>query len=139
MGHHLQQPVAHVVPQAVVDPLEPVQVEKADLESPPVARGFADGVLNAVGQQGPVRQARQGVVGSLVLQAGFELAARGDVAQNYLHRGHAAQADAQAAGRDEQSRSIQPQGLFVRVERVAPLGQGIQRGGNAVLIPGSDQ
>jgi hypothetical protein len=66
------------VAQAVVDVLEVVQVDEQDGQ---VARGRAgQGVLDPLGEQGPVGQAGQPVVERLVDELGLELLAVRDVA-----------------------------------------------------------
>jgi hypothetical protein len=68
------------VAQGVVYNLEVVEVheQNSDLTLPPL--GARERVLEAVHEQGPVRQAGQGVVEGLVLEALLERLALGDVA-----------------------------------------------------------
>jgi hypothetical protein len=62
-----QHHVAHAVAEAVVDRLEPVEV---DVEHPDVrsAGGVVEGVLEALEEHGPVGQTREGVVAGRVAQ-----------------------------------------------------------------------
>src|SRR5215216_770483 len=67
-------------PQAVVDLLEPVQVDEQHRHRRGLALGPLEGVVDPVLEQGPVGQRGQRVVERLVDQLVLELAALGDVA-----------------------------------------------------------
>ncbi len=73
-----QEPVAGGVAEAVVDGLEPVQVQVAEGE---VAVGPGDGLLQPLEEEGAVGQPGERVVGRLVPQAQVEQAALGGVLQ----------------------------------------------------------
>ena len=75
-GH--QQLVAGGVAEAVVDVLEVVQVDEQHGQVGLVGTG--QGVLDPLGEQGPVGQAGQAVVERLVDELGLQLLAVGDVA-----------------------------------------------------------
>jgi hypothetical protein len=66
-GDLLEEPVALVVAQGVVDLLEVVEVHQHHREAGPVAAGDADGLLDAVAEQDAVRQPGERVVDGLVL------------------------------------------------------------------------
>jgi hypothetical protein len=68
------------VAEAVVDLLEPVQVEEEDGHRPGLAFGPPQGVVDPVLEQGPVGQAGQRVVEGLVGELVLQLTALGDVA-----------------------------------------------------------
>ena len=81
VGDHHQGRVAGAVAEAVVEPLEAVEVAVAGRRSVLPSR-FADEqrVLDPVGEQGPVGQAGQRVVEGLVAELGLEGVALGHVA-----------------------------------------------------------
>ncbi len=81
-GHVPEQLVARVVAERVVDLLEVVQVEEEEGQGGTDARGDAQGLLQAVAEQGAIGQVGQRVVQGLVAQR-VGLLARGHVA---LHR-----------------------------------------------------
>ncbi|MNJ49158.1 hypothetical protein D3C77_443760 [compost metagenome] len=60
--HFLEQQVAHVMTESVVDRLEAVQVDEHQRETTTLLAHFADGLVNAIGQQCAVGQPGQGVV-----------------------------------------------------------------------------
>src|SRR5260370_585469 len=60
--HRLQQPVAGIVPQGVVDVLEVVEVEEQDREAAQAALRQSERVLHAVAEQVAVRKQCQRVV-----------------------------------------------------------------------------
>ena len=62
LGHLDQQLVAVVVPEVVVDQLEPVEVEEEHRGELSPARGALERLLEPVHEQHPVRQSRQLVV-----------------------------------------------------------------------------
>src|SRR4029077_20050010 len=61
-----QQLVARVVPQAVVDRLEAIQVQQEDRGPTPRARRTSERVIHAVAEDGAVRQAGQRIVERLL-------------------------------------------------------------------------
>lgn len=79
--HLLQQPVAGVVPQAVVDVLEPVEVEEHQRHRLPAAARAGDGQTQAVAEQRSVGQTGQRVEVGQLLQLAFGQVAFGEVAQ----------------------------------------------------------
>ena len=79
LGGRLEQPVTGLVPQAVVDELEAVEVEEHERHAVVVALGPAEGHLEAVHEQHPVGQAGELVVHGGVGQALSQLPAFGDV------------------------------------------------------------
>ncbi len=76
----LQEQVANVMPEGVVDSLETVEVEVQHRERSPPAGGLLQRVLHAVGEQCPVRQIGEWVVEGLVRELLLEGFAFGDVA-----------------------------------------------------------
>jgi hypothetical protein len=68
VGHLDQQAVADAVPEAVVDHLEPVQVQHQHGGQPGAAVGAGDGPVDAVGEQRAVGQAGERVVEGQQLQ-----------------------------------------------------------------------
>jgi len=81
-GHLLQQFVAHMVAQGVVDVLEAVQVDEQHGQLLLVARGAQQRVLQAVVEQQAVRQRRQRVVVRHVVELFLRLLDQGDVAEH---------------------------------------------------------
>ena len=79
VGHLPQQRVAGLVAEGVVDRLEAVEVDEDDRrrDVPPVTA--AQGLADAVGEEGPVGQAGEGVVEGLVGQRLLGALAVGDV------------------------------------------------------------
>ena len=81
VGDGAEQLVAGAVAEAVVDELEVVEVDEGDRGDRRVGAADAgQGVLDAVEEQRPVRQAGERVVERLVAQLVLERAATGDVA-----------------------------------------------------------
>ena len=76
----LEHPVARGVPEAVVDRLEVVEVHEQDDHAPVLPASPLQGVRDAVGEQGAVREAGERVVEGLARQLGLEHLALGDVA-----------------------------------------------------------
>ena len=76
----IEQLVAGGVAGAVVDGLEVVEVHEQDGDGRGDAVGARQGVVEAVGEQGAVGQAGQGVVEGVVLELRLQLLLRGDVA-----------------------------------------------------------
>ena len=75
-----EEAVTDRVAEAVVDRLEVVEVEQQDRQRLAVVTLPLQGVVDAVVEQGPVRQAGHGVVEGLVLQLLLERALLADVA-----------------------------------------------------------
>ena len=103
LGDGLQQPVAGVVAERVVDVLEVVEVEEhhGDVPLGPTREG--ERVLDAIAEQIAVGQLRQRVVKRQLAQLLFEPLALADVAQverQTLHRGVVAQVSADDLERD---------------------------------------
>ena len=69
LRHHLQHPVARVVPVRVVDGLEAVEIDEHHREPPGVPLGLRQGDAEPVIEESQVRQARHGVVQSAVSRA----------------------------------------------------------------------
>jgi hypothetical protein len=78
-AHHLQQLVARRVPEAVVHPLEVVQVQERHDHVPADAGGPQQRPLEAVHEQVPVRQVGEGVVQAQVGERLLGALGRGDV------------------------------------------------------------
>ena len=70
-GHAAQDPVPALVPQRVVDFLEPVEIEDEDGQRPARRSGAAafQRLVHPRQEQGPVRQVGQGVVGGVIGRA----------------------------------------------------------------------
>ena len=79
-GNGDQLLVADLVAEAVVDDLEPVEVEEQHADAPPVRASPPQGGLEQVGEPGAVGQSGQRVVEGLMGQPGLRLPALGDVA-----------------------------------------------------------
>ena len=62
LGHDLQKPVADVVPEGVVDVLEPVEVEKHDPDDAPAPLRARERLVEAIEEQHAVRELRERVV-----------------------------------------------------------------------------
>ncbi|MNM42014.1 hypothetical protein D3C81_528440 [compost metagenome] len=60
--HRLEQQVADMVAEGIVDRLEPVQIDEHQRKATALLRHFANGLLDTVGQQRAVGQRGQGVV-----------------------------------------------------------------------------
>ena len=81
-GHRDEQLVADRVAQAVIDGLEPVEVQQQDRDRRGVSFLTTHGVVHAVGEERPVGQVGQRVVEGLMAQLGLEGVPVGHV----LHR-----------------------------------------------------
>ena len=79
LGHADQQLVADVVAEAVVDRLEHVQIQQADRQSPATALGQGGSLLQAVGEQGAVGQAGEGIEMRQLVDALLVMLELGDV------------------------------------------------------------
>ena len=75
-----QQLVARVMPQAVVDRLEPIQIQDEDRGPTPRARGTSERMIDAVAEHGAVRQACERIVERLLRQFLLQELPVGDVA-----------------------------------------------------------
>ena len=112
--HLLEQHVAHVMAQAVVEKLEPVQIDVHDPDRLRVAPGVGNGVVQALTHQVAVGQPGQRVVLGLVEQLSLQPLALGDVGHDHLDRrlavideGNARHADVEQGG-VEQARLVFP-------------------------------
>ena len=81
----IEERIAGRVAEAVVDGLEPVEVEEQQADQPAGRRPAGEGVLQAILEQGAVGQPGQVVVERLDEQPLLERAARGDVGQRAGH------------------------------------------------------
>ena len=79
-GGSLEEAIAGVVAEGVVDVLEAVEVEHEDGDAALVAGGESDGLGDAVLEEGAIGEAGEAVVEGEVVDAGFGLLAVGDVA-----------------------------------------------------------
>ena len=89
LRHRLQQPIARVVAERVVDVLEVVEVEEHDRHVAARAAGQRERVLDAIAEQVPVGEPGQRIVKRQLPQLLFEALALADVAQverQALHR-----------------------------------------------------
>ena len=73
--------------ERVVDVLEAVEVDDQDRHRDPWAPAAGQGVLQPVGEQGPVGQSGQRIVQSLPDELFLQLLAVGDVAGDHRHTG----------------------------------------------------
>src|SRR5207247_8788650 len=80
IGHGDEDLVALTVTEAVVDRLEVVEVEEEDGESLSRATHPGQRVLQPIGEEGPVREAGEGVMEGLVAELVLERAPLRDVA-----------------------------------------------------------
>ncbi len=87
-GDLLQQGVAGVVAQGVVDGLEAVQVDIEHRQRLSVAPRQGDALVAVLGEEAPVRQARQGVVVGELMDLRFEPLARRDVTERDQDAAH---------------------------------------------------
>ncbi len=83
--HLLEDIVADLMAEGVVDLLEPIEIHHQQGEGAAAAARRADPLLEAVLQQQAVRQVREGVVKRLVFDGGLLVFGRGDVAQRARH------------------------------------------------------
>ena len=81
-GDGLQQVVAQVMAQAVVDPLEAIQVDEDHRQNLGLPLGGLQGVLKPGAQQQAVRQAGHGVVMGQVLELGLVVFQGADVGED---------------------------------------------------------
>ena len=86
VGRGHEQLVAGGVAEAVVDRLEPVEVEDHHRERPLAPGEAGDRVVDAVGEQGAVGQLRQRVVERPVAELALEAVPLGDVLDRDQHR-----------------------------------------------------
>jgi hypothetical protein len=89
IGHALQQLVARVVAERVVDGLEAVEVDEHEGEAAVHARGIHHRLLEAVVQQDAVGQPRERIARGEVLGALLRHAALGDVGRGPVHAARA--------------------------------------------------
>jgi hypothetical protein len=82
-----QQVVTGVMAEGVIDVLEAVEVDHEDRHRDPWAPAAGQGVLQPVGEQGPVGQAGQRIVQSLADELFLQLLALGVVAGDHRHAG----------------------------------------------------
>ena len=85
LADHLEQFVAGVVAEAVVDQLEAVEVDEGDRDAAVVALRLQDGLVEALADQAAVRQAGQVVVVGDVMNTLLGQFAFGDVAHDRHH------------------------------------------------------
>ncbi len=85
LSHHDQQPIARVVPEAVVDHLEAIQVEEEHGNGDAAPAGAGERLGEAVHEQGSVGQAGQWVVERQVSQLLLRPVPLGDVHRHAAH------------------------------------------------------
>ncbi|MNN19546.1 hypothetical protein D3C81_1327910 [compost metagenome] len=134
LGDELEQLVAAVVAQRIVDYLEVVQVQQQQAHAAVLAVGARQRVGQGVVEFMAVRQLRDGVDVGQVVQMVFRMLGRGARAAHHQERqAERAQADKHGEGGKLRQAGVQRRQAGTQVERAA-AGQGLQYRGAAVQV-----
>jgi hypothetical protein len=131
----LQQVVARCVPQAVVDGLEPVEIDQDDGEERTALAAARDPLGDAIGQEVAVRQARERVEVGFVLDLGDIALALADIAKGGDRADQHAVLEHGLAGQLDLPKGavLVPETVLAAVDRMAAAQAGAERTGIGCL------